>query len=183
MRKCFATLFLLATIHLVGCGSVGRALFPFVGSGSDTATARIATPPFLLDGRAARHQDSLMDRLQYLVSRPAPKQLSLIRLEFRNASGDSTALGTDSVVQLVATYVDDRRQNSHTLSQEQVRARESERIAAMRPLWIDARQAKLAHPVVVRAAYKAKDYLFQNARMIDDTVEVLLSDSIAKSKK
>lgn len=172
MRKCFATLSLLTILLLAGCGSVGRALFPFWGSGSDTASVRIATPPFLLDGRAARHQDSLMERLQYLVSRPAPKELSLVRLEFRNAP--------DSVVQLVATYADDRRQNSHALTLEQIRARESERIAATRPLWIDARQAKLAHPVVVRAAYKAKDYLFQNSRMVDDTVEVLLSDSIAK---
>lgn len=175
MRKCFATLSLLTILLLSGCGSVGRALFPFFGPGSDTASVRIATPPFLLDGRAARHQDSLMERLQYLVSRPAPKELSLVRLEFRNAP--------DSVVQLVATYSDDRRQNSHALSLEQVRARESQRIAATRPMWIDARQAKLAHPVVVRAAYKAKDYLYQNARMVEDTVEVLLSDSIAKPTK
>lgn len=175
MRKCHASSILLATFLLAGCGSVGRALFPFVGTGSDTPAAPIATPPFLLGGRAARHQDSLMERLQHLVSRPAPKELRLVRLEFRDTP--------DSVVQLVATYVDDRRQNSHALSPEQVRARESERVAAMRPLWIDARQAKLEHPVVVRAAYKAKDYLFQNARMIDDTVEVLLPDSIAKPLK
>ncbi len=175
MRKCFAILFLVAAFLPTGCGSVGRALFPFVGSGSDTAGVRIATPPFLLDGRAARHQDSLMERLQHLAARPAPKDLKLVRLEFRDTP--------DSVVQLVATYVDDRRQNSHALSRERVRAVESERIAAMRPLWLDARQAKLTHPVVVRAAYKAKDYLFQNARMLDDTVEVLLSDSIAKPGK
>ena len=170
MRKCFATLTFLAVLAFSGCGSVGRTLFPFLGSGSDTANTRIATPPFLLEGRAARHQDSLMERLKYLASRPAPSDLSLLRLEFRESP--------DSVVRLVATYRDDKRQNSHAQTPEGLRLRESERILGIRPMWTDAREAKLPHPIVVRAVFRSKDYLFQNARMVEDTAEVQLPDSL-----
>lgn len=170
MRKCFAITALLSVSMLQGCGSIAR-LVPFFGGSSDST--RVATPAFLLSGRAARHQDSLMERLKYLAARPSPKGLSLGRLEFRET--------TDSVVQLVATYRDDLRRNSHGLSPDSVRAQESRRLLELRPMWADARQAKLPHPVVVRAAFRSKDYLFQNARMVEDTTEILLPDTVGRT--
>lgn len=163
-------------LTLCGCGGVRQFLFPNAGmSASDSARAAVVTPPFLLEGRAARHQDSLRERLEYLRTTPAPKGLTLRMLQFRNAP--------DSSVQLVATYDDDRRINSHGLSASQVKDRETERILGLRPLWAHVRQAKLDHPLVVRTRYKSRDYLFQNAPMVQDTAEVLLPDTVAKALK
>jgi hypothetical protein len=174
MFKPFAILALFFT--LCGCGGVRQFLFPSFGmSASDSADAAVVTPAFLLEGRAARHQDSLRERLAYLKSTPAPKGLSLRKLEFRNTP--------DSVVQLVATYDDDRRINSHGLSPAQIQETEMSRILKIRPLWISARQTKLDHPLVVRAVFKSRDYLFQNRPLVQDTAEVLLPDSVAKAQK
>ncbi len=174
MRKPF-TLLLLVTL-LSGCGTARLLFLPFLGpSGSDTTSAQIATPSFLLEGRAARHQDSLMDRLKFLEARPSPSELKLLTLAFRN--------GPDSSVQVVATYQDDRRLSSHGLTPGQARTREGERIASLRPLWIYVRQAKLTHPVVIRSVFKSRDYLFQNAPMVEDTAEILLPDTVAKPRK
>jgi len=173
MFKPFAILSLFLT--LCGCGEVRQFLFPNAGmSGSDSASTAVVTPAFLLEGRAARQQDSLHERLAYLKSTPAPKGLSLRKLEFRNTP--------DSAVQLVATYEDDRRINSHGLTPKQMKEMETSRILGLRPLWIPARQSKLEHPLVVRAVFKSRDYLFQNRPLAQDTAEVLLPDSVAKAR-
>lgn len=171
MRKTFLT-FSLALI-LSGCG----ALRDFVGLPpvAATPTGTVVTPSFLLSGRAARFQDSLGPRLQYISERPSPANLSLRTLGFREES--------DSSLSLVATYEDDRRVNSHGLSHEQVRDLEAKRILGLRPLWAHVRQAKLEHPVVVRAVYHSKDYLFQNARMERDTVEVRLPETVVSAPR
>lgn len=161
---------------LSGCGEVRQFLLPHTGvSAADSTRAGVVTPPFLLEGRAARHQDSLRERLEYLRTTPAPKGLSLRKLEFRNTH--------DSTVQLVASYDDDRRLNSHALTPAQVKEAETSRILNLRPLWAHVRQSKLDHPVVVRARYKSRDYLFQNAPMTVDTAEVLLPDSVVRALK
>lgn len=143
--------------------------------GTDSATSAIITPAFLLEGRASRWQDSLFERLKYLETRTSPSSFTLTNLAFRN--------GQDSSVQLCATYEDDRRQNSHGLSPEQIRALERDRILSLRPLWVFARQSKIAVPVVVRSVFKSRDYLFQNARMIEDTAEVVLPETVGKPAK
>ena len=174
MRKLFGTLALVFTLS--GCGSVRQFLFPFWPQGATDSTRQsLVTPPFLLQGGAARHQDSLMDRLKFLETSPPPKGLSLRALAFRNSP--------DSSVQLVATYMDDLRLNSHGLSMQQSRSRENDRILALRPLWIQTRQAKLSHPLVIRSIFLSRDYLFQNSRMQEDTVEVVLPDSLPKPRK
>jgi len=174
MRKYFAILSVFFVFS--GCGTVRQFLSPFLPSGaSDSAASAVVTPHFLLEGRAAQWQDSLFERLKYLESRPAPSNFTLTTLAFRNRQ--------DSSVELCATYRDDRRQNSHGLSVEQLRALERERILSLRPLWIFVRQSKIAVPVVVRAEFKSRDYLFQNSRMVLDTAEVVLPDSIAKPRK
>lgn len=173
MFKPFATLVLV--LSLSGCGEVRQFLFPNSGlSGADSAAA-VVTPAFLLEGPAARHQDSLRERLEYLRTSPTPKGLTLRKLRFRNTP--------DSAVQLLATYEDDRRLNSHGLTPEQVRDQETARILGLRPLWSAARQAKLEHPVVVRALFKSRDYLFQNRPLVRDSIEVILPDLAAKPLK
>lgn len=167
---------LAAFLALSGCGTVRQFLSPFLPSGAaDSAASAVITPHFLLEGRAARWQDSLFERLKYLESRPSPSNLALTGLAFRN--------GQDSSVELCATYIDDHRQNSHGLSSEQLRTLERDRILSLRPMWVFARQSKIEVPVVVRAVFKSRDYLFQNSRMVQDTVEVVLPDSVAKARK
>jgi len=167
---------LAAFLALSGCGSVRQFLSPFLpSSATDSAASAVITPHFLLEGRAAHLQDSLFERLKYLESRPSPSNFTLTNLAFRNRQ--------DSSVELCATYRDDRRQNSHGVSPEQLRALERERILSLRPMWVFARQSKIAVPVVVRAAFKSRDYLFQNSRMVEDTAEVVLPDSVAKVRK
>jgi hypothetical protein len=174
MRKYFAIS--ACIFFLFGCGSIRQFLSPFLPTGAgDSATSAVITPHFLLEGRAARWQDSLFERLKYLESRPSPSNLSLTTLAFRNRQ--------DSSVELCATYLDDHRQNSHGLSPEQLRALERERILSLRPMWVFARQSKIATPVVVRAVFKSRDYLFQNSRMVQDTAEVVLPDTVAKARK
>jgi hypothetical protein len=174
MFKPFAILALFMTLS--GCGEFRQFLFPSSGSsGSDSANAAVVTPAFLLEGRAARFQDSLHERLKYLQTTPVPKELSLRKLEFRNTP--------DSSVQLVGTYEDDRRINSHGLSPLKIKESESARILKLRPLWASARQAKLDHPVVVRAVFKSRDYLFQNTPMVQDTAEVLLPEVVDQARK
>ncbi|MEK7392231.1 MAG: hypothetical protein AAB214_06665 [Fibrobacterota bacterium] len=167
---------LAAFLSLSGCGSVRQFLSPFLPSGaSDSAASAVITPHFLLEGRAARLQDSLFERLKYLESRPSPSNLSLTSLAFCNRQ--------DSSVSLCATYLDNHRQNSHGLSSEQLRAMERDRILSLRPMWVFARQSKIEVPVVVRSVFKSRDYLFQNSRMVQDTVEVVLPDTVVKARK
>jgi hypothetical protein len=173
MFKLFAMLSLSATLS--GCGAVRQFLLPQAGMSVSDSARGVVTPAFLLEGRAAHHQDSLRERLEYLRTTPAPKGLSLRKLEFRNAP--------DSTVQLVATYDDDRRINSHGLTPAQVEETEISRILRLRPLLAHVRQSKLDHPVVVRARYKSRDYLFQNAPMTVDSAEIILPDSAVGAPK
>lgn len=174
MCKSFA-IFAVA-LSLTGCSGARQFLLPFLGpSASDSTRVAIVTPPSLLEGRAAHHQDSLIEQLKFLQGSKPPKDLELLKLEFRNAP--------DSQVQLVATFTDEHRLNSHGLSKPQLLAAQNTRLLGLRPLWALARQSKLTHPLVIRAAFKHRDYFFQNAPLIPDTTEVVLPDSLAKPHK
>lgn len=170
-QKCISfpqmrTVLLLATVFcLSGCGSLRALVAPMAPSlFPDTARAVVA-PSFLLSGRAAHLQDSLRPRLEWLASRRPPPDLALERLAFGS--------GPDSLPRLVATFTDGRRINSHGLPAAEIREQESRRIRNLAPLLADAREAGLPFPFLVRAGFKSRDFLFQNAKMVPDTVEVL----------
>jgi hypothetical protein len=114
-------------------------------------------------------QDSLRTRLEWIASQPAPKSLALRRLAFRNRP--------DSSVELLATMDDSRRLNSHGLDREGIRAREAERIGTEQPLQATVRSTGMGQPLVIRARFTHKDYMFQNSKSREDSVDVLLADS------
>ena len=162
MRKLILTFSLL---FLGGCSMVKDLARPFLGK---TDSVPVVVPAFALRGPAARLQDSLHPKLEWLATQPLPKSVTLLRLAFRNR--------TDSMVELLATVEDGRRLNSHGLDKEGIRAREAERIGAEHPLEAGVRSTGIAHPFVVRARFTHRDYLFQNSKPMDDSVEVLFHD-------
>jgi len=163
MRKLSSS---LAFLFLAGCSQVLGVVRPLFGQGADTVKV---APSFTLSGPARIAQDSLKNQLQWLSTRPLPSGWRLGTLAFRNRP--------DSTVELVALLEDSRRLNSHGYDRAGMRTREAERANRERPLWTNFRQAGILSPLVVRAAFSHKDYLFQNARTVEDTVEVPLADS------
>jgi len=165
MRKLIPT---LSILFLGGCSLVKDLARPFLGK---TDSVPVVAPAFSLRGPAAHLQDSLMTRLEWIATQPLPKSVTLLRLAFRNRA--------DSTVELLATVEDGRRINSHGLDEEGIRAREAERIGAENPLHVAVRSTRIDQPFVVRARFTHRDYLFQNAKAKQDSVEILLHDATA----
>jgi hypothetical protein len=155
---------------LAGCSLVGELARPFTAK-AKTDSVSVVAPSFTLRGSSARAQDSLRPRLEWIASRPLPDGLSLKSIAFRERA--------DSSLELVAGLVDQRRLNSHGLDRAGVRALESGRIAKERPLVDQTRQAGIGFPLVARTAFIHRDYLFQGAKAIRDTVETVFPDSAA----
>lgn len=151
---------------LGGCSSVRDVVRTFVPARD---TVQPVVPGFALSGRAAHLQDSLHAQLEWLSKEQLPSGLALSRLSFRNRP--------DSTQELVATLRDSRRINSHGLDRPGVRAQETDRIRRESPLLVSARSAGIRDPLVVRSIFQHKNYLFQGAKPLTDTVEVPLLDS------
>lgn len=152
----------LTFLFLAGCSLVKDLTRPFQGK-SDSVP--VVAPAFSLRGPAAHLQDSLREKLDWIASQPPSVSLSIRRLAFRN--------GRDSTVELLATVEDSRRLNSHGLGGEAIRAVEAKRIGAERPMLANVRSAGIDRPFVVRARFTHRDYMFQNSKAREDSVDVL----------
>lgn len=146
---------------LAGCSLVRDLARPFL---SKPDSVPVVAPAFSLRGRAARMQDSLRPRLEWIASQPTPDGTKLVRLAFHDLP--------DSDMELLATVEDSRRLNSHGLDGDGIRAAEAARIGKERPLLAAARYAGIAQSFVVRAVFIHRDYLFQNSHAVRDSVEV-----------
>jgi hypothetical protein len=153
-------------LSLCGCSLVVDLARPFLGK---TDSVPVVAPAFSLRGKAAHLQDSLHERLEWIAAQPAPKSLALRGLAFRNRP--------DSAVELLATFEDARRLNSHGMDRDGIRAREAERIGIQRPLQAAVLASGIVAPLAVRARFTHKDYMFQNSKTQTDSVEVLFPDS------
>ena len=167
MRKLILT---LSILFLGGCSLVRDLARPFLGK---TDSVPVVAPTFTLSGPAARLQDSLRTRLDWIATQPLLKSVTLVRLAFRNRP--------DSSVDLLATVEDGRRINSHGLDREGARALEADRIGKDRPLQAIVRSSGIELPLVVRALFTRKDYMFQNSKSVEDSVDVLLDGTDRKS--
>ena len=163
MRKLIPVLSILL---LSGCSLVKDLARPFLGK---SESVPVVAPAFSLHGRAAHLQDSLHERLEWIATLPPSGSMVLRGLSFRNRP--------DSVTELFAILEDGRRLNSHGLDREGIRDREAKRIGTERPLQASVRSAGIVQPFVVRVRFTHRDYMFQNSKPTDDSVEVLFPDS------
>jgi hypothetical protein len=157
---------LLLALFLGGCATLNE-MIRVVLPGRDTS--QVVVPSFLLTGPAARLQDSLRPRLEWLSKQKTPTELLLVRLSFRNRP--------DSTVELRAVLDDDHRMNSHGLTPEEIRRQEAKRIGSAAPLIASVRSAGIQEPLVVRARFRHRDYMFQASKTRLDSVDVQLADS------
>jgi len=167
MRFSFGVLSIL--VALSGCSLV-RDL---VGKGRSSLDepADVVAPGQLLDGEAARLQDSLRPKLLWL-STHGPKKFAATRIAFR-AGVDSTEPSM-----LLEIDVDEPdRLNAHRQTPTDLARSEARRILSLRPWAKEASASKVAQPLVLRVAFKSRDFLSAAGRFEDDTVSVRYLDS------
>ena len=167
MRK-FSFVTAACTLLLGGCSLV-RDL---VGK-ADTAMGpapEIVVPSSLLEGRAARLQDSLKPRLDWLASHP-PKGWSPVFIAFQNDSDSTQPVG------LLIGTVERVRLNSHRRASREVAREEARRILLLQPWKQEASASKLPHPLSVQVVYRSRDYLVSSSAFQEDTVTIRYSDS------
>jgi len=161
--------FLLASILFVATGC--SLVQDLVGKGRTTLAGPVdpIVPGQLLDGRAAQLQDSLRPKLTWLTTHGS-RDFPATRIAFRNTSD-----GTPEP--LVVDADEARRINSQGSSAEETARNEARRILSLRPWVLEAAAARIEHPLVVRIAFRSRNFLRQNDRFVDDTVEVRYADS------
>lgn len=164
---------LLCLAALSGCSLVrdlveksGKALGP---------APEIVVPPSLLDGPAARLQDSLRPRLAWLASHP-PAGWSASLIAFQNDSDTARA------PHLLVETTERTPLNSHRRAPRDVALEETRRVLALAPWRRQAIESKLDHPLAVRVLYRHRDFLRSSSPFVQDTVTVRYSDSVATWK-
>lgn len=168
MRK---LLVILSLSSLFGCSSFRAAIKPFAPSFFQDSTPPVVTPTFLLAGKAAKAQDSLHDRLQWLAGQTLPKDYALGQVAF--------GLQNDSSLVLHLRFQDGQRVNSHGLTPEQTREKIQKRLRTNAPLVSKAREAGIRTTIRLQASFRSRDFLFQNARWTDDSASWIAEDSSA----
>lgn len=166
MRKLLS---ILSFSVVVGCGSFRELVRPITPRMFQDSLPPVVAPSFSLPGKAARAQDSLRERLLWISRQKAPSDFKLDQIAFQ--------LRPDSSLTLALTFQDDLRVNSHGLTKDQVRQRMQERLRAARPLASRVREAGIDAPILLKSSFRSRDFLFQNARWVDDTANWLFEDS------
>lgn len=167
MRILLAPLILLP--FLAGCTLLRDITVKSLGL--DAPPPEVVVPALLLEGEAARLQDSLHPRLVWLAGH-GPKDFPASRIAFGTAPDSATAQ-----VMLEIEVEDPTRVNSHRREPKEVASGQADRILASRPWVAAAKAAKIELPVVLRAAYKHRNFLRSSSRFETDTVTVRFSDS------
>lgn len=165
---------LLCLLPLTGCslvrdlvGKSSRALGP---------EPEIIVPPSLLEGRAARLQDSLKPRLEWLVSHP-PKGWGASMVAFQDDSDTSRPTG------LLIETTENSPLNSHRKEPRTIAREEARRILGLKPWRRESIESKLsAHPLSLRVLYRHRDFLLSSSRFVEDTITVRYTDSSATWK-
>ncbi|HOX51802.1 MAG TPA: hypothetical protein PKY05_09970 [Fibrobacteria bacterium] len=155
---------------ILGCGPVREFLRPITPRAFQDSLAPVVAPGFTLPAKAAKAQDSLQERLRWISRQEPPRDFTLERIAFE--------IGSDSSVVLSLTFQDGERLNSHGLTREQARGRMQERLRRAHPLMAQVREAGIRHPVLLKSRFRSKDFLFQNARWVDDSTQWLATDSL-----
>jgi hypothetical protein len=147
-----------------------------VGKGRATLEGPIdpVVPGQILDGEAARLQDSLRPRLTWLATHGS-RAYPASRIAFRNTGDSSTPV-------LVVEADEATRINSRGSSADQTARLQARRILATRPWALEAATARIQQPLVVRIAFRHRNFLRQNDRFVDDTIEVRYADSTVSWK-
>ena len=166
-----SSIVLLCLLSLSGCslvrdlvGKTTRSLGP---------EPEIVVPPSLLEGRAARLQDSLRPRLEWLVSHP-PKGWNASLVSFRH-DGDTTA-----PVFLLIETTERVPLNAHRKEPRDLARIEGRRILSLSPWRREVAESKLSeHPASLRVLYRHRDYLLSSSRFVEDTILVRYADSSA----
>lgn len=167
MRIPSASLFLIPLLG--GCSLLREITVKSLGLGATPPT--VVVPAALLEGDAARMQDSLLPRLEWL-STHGPRDFPASRIAFGIAADSaSTELGLEIDIE------DPARVNSHRKEAREVARGQADRILALRPWAATAKGAKIEHAVVLRTTYKHRNFLRSSSRFETDTVTVRLSDS------
>lgn len=167
MRLLLAPLILLP--FLSGCTLLRDVTVKSLGL--DAPPPEVVVPSALLEGEAARLQDSLRPRLLWLASH-GPKDFPASRMAF--GTGPDSA--TDRSV-LEIEVEDPTRVNSHRREAREVALAQADRVIALRPWVAAAKGAKIEQPVVLRASYKHRNFLRSSSRFETDTILVRFSDS------
>jgi hypothetical protein len=166
MRK---LLLMSIPFFLAGCGSVRELLRPVTPRVFQDSLPPVVSPAFALPPLAARAQDSLRERLLWVAKQKTPSDFSLERIAFQ--------VGADSTLHLSLWFQDELRLNSHGLTTDKIRQRMRQRLGAIQPLAGKVREAGITYPVLLRSSFRSRDFLFQNARWVDDTTSWLHQDS------
>lgn len=132
----------------------------------------IVVPSSLLEGRAARLQDSLKPRLDWLASHP-PKGWRPVFIAFQNDSDSTLPVG------LLVGTTERARLNSHRKTPRDVAREEVRRILLLQPWRMQAAASKLSHPLSVQVVYRSRDFLSSASTFLEDTVTVRYADSAA----
>lgn len=125
----------------------------------------------LLEGEAARLQDSLRPRLEWMAGH-GPTEFPARRIAF--GPGPDSASG---VPVLEIEVEDAARVNSHRRTPREVASAQAARLLALAPWVAAARSARIEQAVVVRASYRHRNFLRSSSRFETDTVLVRFSDS------
>jgi len=161
----------LCLLSLPGCALVrdlvgkGRAL-------TGPAT-EVVVPGQLLDGDAARLQDSLRPRLQWLGAH-GPESFPATRIAFRSGIDSS-----EPAMLLEIDIEEPERRNAHRRTAEDLARLEALHILSVRPWAREAVASKVSQPLSVRVVFRSKDFLNSAGRYQDDTVTVRYADSSA----
>ena len=126
-------------------------------------------PGQILEGQAARLQDSLRPRLTWLASHGS-RAYPATKIAFRNEADSATAV-------LVVEADEGQRINTQGSFPEQTARQQAQRILSSRPWTLEAAAARIEQPLVVRIAFRSRNFLRQNDRFVDDTIEVRYLDS------
>jgi hypothetical protein len=167
MRNLLAPLILLASFS--GCTLLRDITVKSLGLGAPPP--EVVVHATLLEGDAARLQDSLRPRLEWLASH-GPKDFPATRIAF--GPGPDSSSGAPV---LEIEVEDPTRVNSHRREARDVALGQADRLLALRPWVAAAKGAKIDQTVVVRASYKHRNFLRSSSRFETDTITVRFSDS------
>lgn len=161
---------ILCLVPLLGGCSILRDLAS-KSLGLDAPPPEVVVPAALLEGEAARMQDSLRPRLAWLASH-GPKDFPASRIAFGPCPDSPSGAPV-----LEIEIEDPTRVNSHRREAREVARAQADRILALRPWVAAAKGAKIDQAVVVRASYKHRNFLRSSSRFETDTITVRFSDS------
>lgn len=167
MRHLLASLFLIP--FLAGCTLLRDITVKSLGLGAPPP--EVVVHAALLEGDAARLQDSLRPRLEWLAGH-GPKDFPASRIAF--GPGPDSSSGAPS---LEIEVEDPTRVNSHRRDAREVARAQAERLLGLRPWVAAAKGAKIDQTVVVRASYKHRNFLRSSSRFETDTITVRFADS------